>query len=301
MVPSPGSSQAGPESVHPSDRTVQLITHLARKFLPEPMLRVARRARQTVWNMKHGRGPEVAWEDDFPWCSPDVWSRIVESYMKRPRPWVCEYGTGVSTLHHIRNLLKVEGTFIGIEHNPDWYDKLVARVISYCARHGLRLTSEVSFVLTDGRSGGASSGVDTVMTISDGAGLRCTVKLRLRPTSGTGYVEAFDEPCDAVLIDGKRRKACVRHVLDSGLVKTGGLIVLLEAWRGMDEVDGRPTLTGKFDYRPEVRRMQALGGELVDGAGFDQWPGLVRRRTIGAEAFSSPAEAFFLTVGNEKP
>lgn len=277
-----------------------------RKHLPQPLLRTVRNARVALWNWNRRRTCEVLWEQEWPWTSPNTWQRLVNFYSSRPNPVVFEYGSGISSFHHMRNLLALNGTCVSVEHNEEWYHRVVQELSSYCLRQRFDLIVQSSFTtVSDPKTGRLLRCGNTTMRITNGQ-TTCTMKLKLKPPlelfdaeDGTesefaDYISTLDEPCDVVIVDGRARKQCVKYVLTRNMLRPGGMLVLFEAWRGMEGWMGHPALTGSSNYQPEVRQMLALGGELIDGTGFDRWPGQSRRRTIGTVAFSCPAEACFL-------
>jgi hypothetical protein len=281
--------------------------YLMKKAMPAPLLRVARSLKGWMWRLTHAElvSPEPL-EDQFPWISPDVWKRIADFYMPRPAPVVFEYGTGASTLHHIRNLLNKGGTYIGVEHKPDWYFYVLHAVIRYGVRNGL--TIKASGQITPMPVDFPANAYDVIFHLSGSDIAGCTVKLKLRPpykrtqdTDGTllefrEYVWALTESADVIIVDGRARKACINYVLDNALLRPGGLLVLFEAGRGVEGWLNSPALTGTSNYQPEVQLMLTLGGELVDGCGLDRWPGLTKRRTPGSNAYLYPLEACFLQL-----
>ena len=288
-----------------------LTTAIARRVvrrMPAPVQRIALSVERRLWTLWYRRGSPPAWEDDFPWCSPNIWERVVTFYQARPSPVVFEYGTGISSLHHIRNLLHNSGVYVGVEHEPEWYFAALRHILSYCSRHELAVAGQVMSVLPADVSHPVAPSFESSFAISSRNGSKCFVQLTLRPAqgdtaSGDGtledfreYVTALHEPCDTMIVDGRARKACINHILDNHLVKPGGMCVLFDACRGMENWMGEPRLTGSAEYQPEVQRMLSLGGELVDGVGLDRWPRLRFRRTMGRTAFSYPLEACFLIV-----
>lgn len=296
-----------PGTVKPLNK--RRILYMLRKLAPRPILVAARRAKLMGWKLLHKGTSDVSWEQQFPWSSPNVWQRVVSFYTALKDPVIFEYGSGVSSFHHILNLIKQGGTYISVENDQAWYARTVQEIIAYCIKHGLTASSHV----TPG-AGERDSGLrgewrewrETVFHISNGqGGPTCVAKLRLRPglpySGGDGgldefehYVYALDQECDVIIVDGRARKACVNHVLDHGLLKPNGMLALFEAWRGLDGWMGYPALSGTSDYQPEVQRMLSLGGELVNGTGVDTWPDLKYRRTAGERAYAYPKEACFL-------
>lgn len=274
------------------------------KSLPASWYDKAQSARLLLLRKLHLRDKSLSLEEDFPYSSPNVWKRVVDFYLARPEPLVFEYGGGVSSLHHIGNLLRMGGRYIGVEHSRKWYIIVVNALLRYCVKEGLSVKAEITPAQMPPEFPVAAYDVDFNISGANLAGCRASIKLRpaynrVDPGEGTfaefkEYVCALKEPCDVVVVDGRARKACVNYALDSGLIKTGGLLVLMEAGRGKKGWLGSHALQGTNDYQPEVKRMLALGGELADGNGIDSWSGLRGRRTIGRHAYNYPIEACFL-------
>lgn len=114
------------------------------------------------------------------------------------------------------------------------------------------------------------------------------------------YVEAPKGQFDLVVVDGRARKACVRHVLQHGLLSAHGLLVLYEAGRGHPDWPVRSQLTGTWDYQPEVAEMLRRGGALIEGSGVDRWSAWTRPGPPTAH-FSEryPMEACFHWVNTQ--
>jgi hypothetical protein len=252
-------------------------------------------------------------ENDFPWSSPNVWQRVVDFYLERSASAIFEYGTGVSSLHHIRNLARKGGRYIAVEHKPEWYVEVLSAVVRQATSHYWAV--EVSGGSVPIPDDFPVAAYDTVLHLSGNDIAGCTVTLKLRtPYNRTDdadgtleefreYVYALTEPCDVVIVDGRARKASINYALDNDMVKPGGLLVLFEAGRGVEGWLDWPALQGTSDYQPEVQRMLELGGELVDGCGLDRWHGLKRRRSPTSAALHYPMEACFLcnpTEGREQ-
>jgi hypothetical protein len=281
------------------------LAYLIKKNMPVPVLEAARTFKGRLWNLfgyKCKNNVEI--EYDLPWCSPDVWQKIVTFYLNIPKPIIFEYGTGAASIWHIRNLLTKGGTYIGVEHKQNWYIQVLDAVIRFAVSRGLsvKYIGEKPTTALDL----SRSFYDSVLEVGGPKLPICKVKLKLRPPrtkrrdlEGTleefrEYVEAVDEKCNVVIVDGRARKACVNYVLDNGFLRSSGLLVLFEAGRGIEGWLGSPALTGMSDYQPEVQRMLKRGGELVDGSGLDSWPDLKQRRTLGSNAYHYPTEACFL-------
>ncbi len=220
-------------------------------------------------------------EEEVPWISPDVWKRVVDYYRALDRPTVFEWGTGTSSIWHLRALLERGGTYVGVEHNVLWFMQMVASIARDAAR--MRVSFDVEWR-------GAGNGFDAAMRL--GPAVDAVLRFRPRHRGAKGgdearyasYVEALDRAADLVVIDGRARRACVRRALDTAWLKTGGLLVLFEAGRGDPTWFDTHQREGKLDYRREVEEMVRLGGQLVDGMGLDRWDGLTRRRTLGPHA-----------------
>lgn len=246
-------------------------------------------------------------EDQCPWCSPDVWQQIVDAYADLPNPVVFEYGSGVSSIWHIRNLMKAGGTYVSVEHDHDWYTRVIQAVVSDSLGRGLTVTSTIQPVSPDVYS--RITACDALIRLETAGSAGCTAVLKFRAARDYGdeegdgafsqfreYVTTLDQQCDVVVVDGRARKACINHVLDTSLLKPGGLLALLEAGRGHEGWLGSPALSGTSNYQPEVHRMLKLGGQLVDGCGMDLWPGLKRRRSSSRTAYRYAMEACFLRI-----
>jgi len=241
----------------------------------------------------------------FPWCSPNTWQIIEDHYRKIKDPIIFEYGTGVSTLWHIRNLLSQGGSYIGVEHNAEWFNDVSNAIISYALREGI--TFQVNSQPAQMKDLINKPSNDIIIKLRVSQTIECNIQMKLRsPTvrkdvnDGTfeefkDYVMAIDQQCDIIIVDGRARKACINYVLDNQYIKSGGLLVLFEAGRGKDGWLGWPALEGTSNYQPEVHRMLSLGGRLIDGIGVDRWPGL-KRRTSSSTALTYPLEACFLKI-----
>jgi hypothetical protein len=276
--------------------------------MPQSMLRAACAMKARLWHLKQPRAIKCTklLEDDFPWSSPNVWQRVVDFYVERSAGVIFEYGTGVSSLHHIRNLAFRGGAYIAVEHKPEWYVEVLSAVVRQATSHRWAMEMSGGAVPLAGEYPVAA--YDTVLHLSGHDIVGCTVTLKLRPpynrtddADGTlqefrEYVHALTEPCDVVIVDGRARKACINYALDNSMVKAEGLLVLFEAGRGVEGWLDWPSLQGTSDYQPEVQRMLELGGELVDGCGLDRWPGLKRRRSPASTALHYPMEACFLCI-----
>lgn len=264
-----------------------------------PLRVIGRALRHLAWQRVAGpalHGPPL--RENFPWCSPDVWERIRLHYQSRPTPVVAEYGMGISTLWYVRDMLRGGGgRLISLEHEVIWLFRVLRALLQEAAEKGLRVDAGW---LPSGRGG------DVRLMIAPASGAGCDVTLRWRSKARvpaeagressdyTAYVTALQESCDVIVIDGRARKQCANHVLDTRRLRPGGMLVLLDAGRGSPGWLGMPDRQGKADYQPEVERMLALGGNLIDGAGMDRWPGLARPRTVGPHGGSYPQEACVL-------
>ena len=268
--------------------TPAAVAYRAKSALPG-WLRVALRKAERA--IRHRSvAPERSLLHGVPWSSPNVWDRVVSCYQDRDDAVVVEYGIGVSTVWHVKILLSRGGKYIGVEDNFRWTATTVEALVELALEQEIPLTMEVSHPEN-------APGRDVHIDLHGPSGV-VSVDLLVRGVTGdwTSYVTAPGEPADVLVVDGKVRKACVNHVLDRGLVKPSGTLALFEAGRGTPDWLGAPTLAGDEDYRPEVSRMIALGGELVDGVGLDRWPTLERARSSVSVRWFYPKEACFLVV-----
>ena len=233
----------------------------------------------------------------FPWCSPNVWQAVTAAYASIAEPSVFEYGTGVSSLWHARNLAQRGGTYLGVEHGREWYDRVVA---------GFAEWADSESAVAEFETTADATGQDTRIRLESPAG-SCDVRLALRPPDiprgpgdGTAhefasYISSLDRPFDLVVVDGRARVACVRGILADGLVRPGGTLVLHDAGRGLPGWLEHEGLVGTNDYRPAVDDMLSAGGTTIDGDGLDRWPNAGGRRA-GVNAFTFPVEACILKL-----
>lgn len=284
-----------------------LRLHLVRN-LPSPLYKMLYSLKSYYWNVTHSYNRDLPLEDQFPWSSPDIWQRVVDFYTARISPTIFEYGMGSSSIHHIKNLMGLGGTYIAVENDPVWYTRVCQAIIRYGILHSFTISC-------NGMMASENTNMvdyDLFLRLEDSNLGRCTIYLKFRPISSNvtknqegdslerEYVESLDESCDVVIVDGKARKACVNYVLDRALLRGGGLLALFEAGRGRDDWFEAPNLEGEMNYQDVVTRMLDLGGELVDGKGLDNWPNLKYRRTRAPNAFSYPMEACFLRLLKSK-
>lgn len=280
------------------------LTYQIKKLLPSSILTILSVAKRKLWQVTYAR-KKIEFKDDYPYSSPNIWQRVEKFYLNLPNPVVFEFGTGVSSLRHICNLIKHgSGVYIGVEHKRVWYTDVINAVISHCIESGLTISASITCSSSKVKDG--IQLYDSEFLISrPSSAINCKVILKLRPPLGkyTGdgsieefqeYVAALNQECDVVIVDGRARKACVARALDTNYLRAGGLLALFEAGRGQEGWLGYLTQTGTLDYRPAVQRMLDLGGELVDGCGIDHWPGQKRRRFWHSVSFYYPAEACFV-------
>ncbi|MEO0271927.1 MAG: hypothetical protein ABIM30_02410 [candidate division WOR-3 bacterium] len=233
--------------------------------------------------------------EQFPWTSPNVWEMIVSHYRNKTMPTVFEYGTGASSIWHIRNLIQQGGNYIGVEHDTDWFCRVLCALLELGIRQQLCIGCEEEFI--EGKK------CDASLVLRKMNRTECHVTLKLRPPVESNdpaqryaeYVRAITDPCDVIIVDGRPRKACVNCVLDNHLIKPGGILVLMHAVRVKEGWLGYPALKGESDYQPEVNRMIDLGGKIVDGNGVDRWPGINRRSPMSV-AYSYPCEACIVVI-----
>jgi hypothetical protein len=241
-----------------------------------------------------------------PWCSPNVWEQVVATYRKKERPDLFEYGSGASSLQHIRNLLgDGGGSYTAVEHDRAWFGRVCGAV--------LELAIELGQIMHVGQRRLNALAIDMEMELSTESGIRCAVCLQWRAPDGdfhdgdgsgeqfADYVRAIgDGPYDLIVVDGRARKACVSHVLKNSILRGGGTLALFDAGRGTEGWLGKPTLTGDWDYRPAVQQMRALGGQKLDGIGYFSWPKIHEDFLIGRNNPPVPLEACLLTSSNGK-
>ena len=142
-----------------------------------------------------------------PWLSYDA-IRYMEERLW-PDSVVFEYGSGGSTLWFAERV----GRVTSIEHDPDWH----ARVVREAERAGI---TNCTIVLREPAPWASSEG--------ESADKRGEYSSPTTPGSFEEYVRACegfaDETFDLVLVDGKTRSACLRHVASK--VRLGGLLAL---------------------------------------------------------------------------
>ncbi len=210
-----------------------------------------------------------------PWTSPNIWDTILGIYRNKTAPSIFEFGAGVSSINHIRHLLRGGGgTYTAAEHQREWFAKTCGAVTELLLAGGHDFKPEVSAAET-------STDFRWIIQLNNNT---CVVTLKYRPainyTEGDGNREQFadyiraagPEQYDLIVVDGRSRNGCVSHVLERRLLTPGGALALMEAGRGTPNWLEQPTFTGDFDYQPSVRRLLELGAELIDGDGYYTWP-----------------------------
>ena len=251
------------------------------------------------------RGTTAA--DTLPWCSPNTFGLVVAAYRHLPLPSIHEYGSGASTLCHLRELLQIGGTLTAVEHDSAWAERVRVAALAMLTRPRCREgASTAGDEVTTVGGGGSVDDVEYRAQAANGAEARFALKVRppsVRSTDPDGtaeefrqYVLALDRPADMVIVDGRARKACIRHVLDNELLRPGGAIALFEAGRGVEGWLDAPALKGTSNYQPEVERMMALGAQIIDGTGYDSWPGQSMRRSFGSLSKHYPLELCLLRL-----
>jgi len=249
----------------------------------------------------------AAASDPIPWCSPNTFSEIVASYRRVPSPYVHEYGAGESTLWHLRELVSAGGTLIAVEHDSEWAEYVRTAAFEILQRPPHRTgAATAGNVATTVVHNGSVADVEYLARAANGAEVRFALRVRppiLRSTTGDGtadefheYIHSLDRPADMVIIDGRARKACIRHVLDKELLRPGGAIALFEAGRGVEGWLDAPALKGTSNYQPEVQRLMTLGAHMIDGTGYDTWPAQLGRRTFGSLSKHYPLELCLLQL-----
>lgn len=220
-------------------------------------------------------------KESVPWSSPNIWREVEKFYLEISEPKVFEYGTGASSISHVNNLLKSNGTYIGIENDPQWFWTVTCALIRKLSDNEKKITINI-----EEYDHQHLRGVD--INISS-PGVHVILKLR---ENKQDYINSLEDFCDVVIIDGAHRKNCIQRVLQTDYLKIGGLIVLMEAGRGSpDWWEG--DLVGEIDYTEEVNDLLKLGGKLLDGDGIDKWPN-IRRRSPVPVSYLYPMEACLL-------
>lgn len=223
-------------------------------------------------------------DSPFPWSSPNVWHEVVSFYTKKENPTIFEYGTGASTIQHVKNLLQMNtGHYIGVEYNPEWF-----WIVSWSL---LRAINQMNYNTETSVTSGSEALKDMIdFNIAIG-NVRAVIKLRAKKQA---YVNAFHSPGDVIIVDGAHRKECVQHILGADYIVPGSLLMLMEAGRGHpDWWEGQ--LHGDNDYTDELNRMLNLGGTILHGNGVDNWPGC-RRKSPRPPAYHYPYEACKLII-----
>ena len=221
-----------------------------------------------------------------PFTSENTWQLLGSHCRSLGRqPVLLEYGSGASTYHHLQTLAACGGgRLVSVEHDLDWYLKMVRSLHRAFTPvvHGETLELMLSGVPLSldylHRPGTGQTGCGTLEEFES-------------------YVRAPVGKFDLVVVDGRARKACVQQVLTRGLLSDRGLLVLYEAGRGHESWPVPSQRSGTWDYQPEVSEMLARGGRIVDGSGVDKWSGWTRPGPPTAH-FSEryPMEACFYWV-----
>lgn len=220
----------------------------------------------------------------YPWTSPNVWMEIVDYYNRISNPVVFEYGTGASSITHVANLLKLNGTYIGVENDRDWFDLVFQSLV---IKLSMNEEVQISRSLIDDED---SKEFDYKISTNN---INIILKLRKNKKS---YVDALTTACDVAIVDGKYRIQCVNKILSTNYLADKGMLALMEAGRGSPgwwEGD----LTGENDYSPAINQMLNQGGKIIDGDGVDNWPQL-NRKSPNPISYFYPKEACILIRSN---
>jgi len=223
---------------------------------------------------------------DRPFTSENTWRLLSKHCQELGRPpTVLEYGSGTSTYYHLLTLAACGGgRLVSVEHHLDWHRKMVR---SFRRAFGPKRQAERMWLDALGPP------LELDYLYRPGHNLTgCGTHEELRE-----YVEAPRGSFDLVVVDGRARKACVRHVLDRGLLSDRGLLVLYEAGRGHPAWPVPSQREGTWDYQPEVTEMLRRGGVMVHGTGVDHWSDWTRGGTPTPHfSRSYPMEACFYWV-----
>lgn len=227
--------------------------------------------------------------ENVPWSSPNVWEEVTTIVDGKTRPSIFEFGTGVSTIWHIRSLLqKNGGEYFGVEHDKDWWAIVVAAIIEECGSLGLELDLKII---------SNQNSKDAYINIIDP---KISIKLYYRSSENVDnsfeeYLNVLSSKMDIIIVDGKERVKCIEYILKNNLIKENGVLTLFEAGRGQEGWLGYPKLQGGNDYSQIVNELLSLGGYVLDGDGLDSWPQLRgKRRGYGMQYKNYPYEALFL-------
>ena len=240
-----------------------------------------------------------------PWMSPNIWALIDESLCGTQMPRVLEYGTGCSSVWHVRRMVQGRGgTYVGVEHDHEWCVGVLAALVREAAKERWLRSLEVVSA--------GETGMDFCLNLVNREQIGTVVHLRSRPPKGnpTGdgnshqfgsYIHAIDDAqYDLVVVDGRARNCCVNHALDTHRLGPGGTLVLCDAGRGVEKWLGQPTCVGDADYQPTVRRMLSLGACLRDGVGLGNWSNVATDAIYGRSTRPYPLEACFLKIPAER-
>jgi hypothetical protein len=204
-------------------------------------------------------------ESNRPFTSENTWRLLSDHCRQLGRPpTLLEYGSGTSTYYHLKTLASCGGgRLVSVEHDLDWHRKLLR---SFRRAFQPRITGETLTL----ELSGVTLSLDYLYRPAHGL-TGCGTLDELRD-----YVQAPQGQFDLVVVDGRARKACVRHVLERGLLSEHGLLVLYEAGRGHADWPVPSQREGTWDYQPEVSELLGRGGTWIKGSGVDHWSGWTR-------------------------
>ncbi|MBI9050316.1 MAG: hypothetical protein JEZ00_12915 [Anaerolineaceae bacterium] len=245
-----------------------------KNILPESLKEVIEKRKQIPPYVFVGK---LFTENQYPWSSPNIWNELTSFYDVIKGPIIFEYGTGISSVWHYKNLQKKgSGDYIGVEFDENWFWGVVGALTKSAAIY----SSDISIVTKRFLN---SSNID--VTIKQG---KCTVTLKLRPDA-SDYAQAINTECDIVIVDGAVRKMCLDYLLSTQFIRHNGLLMLMEAGRGHpDWWQGK--LFGDDDYSEQVEKLIQLGGCFLDGNGLDSWS-KCKRKSPKPTAYYYPMEA----------
>lgn len=257
------------------------------------MKKIFNLAKKLIRSLRSNILTKKDFDSSRPFTSQNTWKELTDFYLSaETSPRILEYGSGFSTYYHLENLMNKGGELVSLEHDKDWYDKIWNSFVRLYKKRleNYTITKNGSVQTMEGFVPSTQKKVRFVYHFVPGHG---------RTGCGTfdefaSYVSAPQGIFDTVVVDGRARKACVNYVLKENLLRKGGLLVLFEAGRGNPIWPKKTQMSGTYDYQPEVRVLESMGGHTVDGTGYDVWDGWVPdRKSLNGMANFVPMEACF--------
>ena len=136
--------------------------------------------------------------DSPPWSSPNIWYEITNYYENISNPKIFEYGLGSSTINRLIRLIdKGQGLYIGVENNLDWFWSVIGALT-------IKASQLCNSVMVEKIGFNLSGDGEVVLRINN---IKFQLLFRSQENS---YVEAFNQHCDVIIIDGAFRKKCTK-------------------------------------------------------------------------------------------